>query len=74
MKQKKELSNFREVLSKYMHLSGIKIAVFLEDGRKIHLHNAVLKKDKILNNYYEDLNGNAIPFSKIEYAELYSDN
>ncbi len=72
MVHKKDLSNFKEVLAKYMHLSGIKIAVFLEDGRKIYLENAVIRKDKIINNYYEDLNGNIIPLEKIEYAELYA--
>jgi len=72
MKQKNEFSNFKEVLAKYMHLSGIKIAVFLEDGRKIYLENAVIKQDKIINNFYEDLNGNVIPLEKVRYAELYA--
>ncbi|GEM_PF-3224577 len=72
MKNQKELSNFKEVLAKYMHLSGIKIAIFLEDGRKVYLENAIIKNDQIINNFYEDLNGNTIPLKRIKYAELYA--
>ncbi|MBU1077080.1 MAG: hypothetical protein KKH98_07300 [Spirochaetes bacterium] len=69
----KDISNFRDILSKYLHLSGIKISIFLKDGSKIRLKNAVIKKDSILNNYYEDFNGNNIPLKNIDYAELYTD-
>ncbi len=65
--------NFREILVKYLHLSGIRISVFLKDGSKINLENAVIKKDYILNNYYEDFNGKPIPLNTIEFAELYTD-
>lgn len=71
--KKKDLSNFRDILTKYLHLSGIKISLFLKDGSKISLKNAVIKKDHILNNYYEDFNGNDIPLKSVEYAELYTD-
>ncbi len=70
---KNTLSNFRDILSKYLHLSGIKISIFLKDGSKVSLENAVIKKDYILNNYYEDFNGNSIPLKSIDYAELYTD-
>lgn len=70
--EKKELSNFKDVLAKYLHLSGIKIVLFLEDGSKVYLENAVIRNDKIINKFYEDLNGNVIPIEKIKYAELYA--
>jgi|YNPMSStandDraft_1061717.scaffolds.fasta_scaffold51816_1 hypothetical protein len=72
MNEKNEKSNFKEVLKRYLHLSGIRIVVFLEDGTKVYLENAVIKNDKIINRYYEDLNGNVIPIEKIKYAELYA--
>lgn len=68
-----QASNFRDILAKYLHLSGIRISVFLKDGSRINLENAVIKKDYILNNYYQDLSGMLIPLNKIEYAELYTD-
>ena len=69
----KQLSDFRSILARYMHLSGIRISVFLKDGSKINLENAVMKRDYIVNNYYEDLNGMNIPLKNIEFAELYTD-
>lgn len=65
--------NFREILTKYLHLSGIRISVFLKDGSKVNLENAVIKKDYIINNYYEDFNGKPIALNNIEFAELYTD-
>lgn len=69
----KQSSNFRNILAEYMHLSGIKIAVFLKDGSKVNLSNAVMKKDYIINNYYEDFNGRNIQLKDVEFAELYTD-
>lgn len=66
-------TNFRDIIAKYLHLSGIKISLFLKDGSKIKLQNAIIKKDYIVNNYYEDFNGNSIPLKSVEYAELYTD-
>ncbi len=70
---KKLSSNFRDILTKYMHLSGIKISVFLKNGSKVNLSNAIMKKDYIINNYYEDFNGTNIPLKEVEFAELYTE-
>jgi len=69
----KELSNFRDVLTKYLHLSGIRILLCLKDGSKISLENAVIRQDHIFNNYYEDFIGRPIALKSIDYAELYTD-
>lgn len=70
---KNQSSNFRDILTKYMYLSGIKISIFLKDGSRVSLKNAVMKKDYIINNYYEDFSGMSIPLKNIEFAELYTD-
>lgn len=68
-----QLNNFRKILAEYMHLSGIKISVFLKDGSKVNLSNAIMKKDYIINNYYEDFSGKNILLKDVEFAELYTD-
>ncbi len=69
----KKSSNFRDILGSYMHLSGIKVSIFLKDGSKINLSNAIMKKDYIINNYYEDLTGTRIPIKNVEFAELFTE-
>lgn len=70
---KNELSNFKEILTKYLHLSGIRILLCLKDGSKVPLENAVIKQDHVFNNYYEDFIGRPIALKSIDYAELYTE-
>ncbi len=70
---KNQLSDFRSILAKYIHLSCIKISIFLKDGSKIRLKNAVMKKDYIVNNFYENFDGTNIPLKSIEFAEFHTD-
>ena len=72
MKNRQE-SNFRHILGRYMHMSGVRVSLFLKDGSKIRLQNALMKKDYIVNNYYEDSRGIPIPLQNIEFAELFTD-
>jgi len=65
-------NHFKEILGQYMHLSGIKITIFMKDGSKVKLKNAVMKKDHIINNFYEDFEGTDIPLKNVEFAEFHT--
>ncbi len=60
-----------DLLRKYVNMTGIKVDVYLKDGRKIRIRNAIIKNDCIINDYYQDMQGMLIPYDSIEYLEMY---
>lgn len=66
----KNNSNFKNIIAKYMNLSGIDILLVLNNGNRIKLENAVIKQDEIFNHYYERNGNKPIRFSDIAYAEF----
>ena len=69
--QNKTAGNVIEsIIGKYIHVTGINMILHLQDNTVVPLKNAVVKGDKILNNYFLDLRGQSIPLESIASIEL----
>ncbi|HDD44842.1 MAG TPA: hypothetical protein ENG63_08305 [Candidatus Desulfofervidus auxilii] len=56
-------------LTRYLRLSGVSIYILLKN-RTVQVRNAIIKDDKIINNYYEDFQGEEIPLEKINKIKI----
>ncbi|MBN2039848.1 MAG: hypothetical protein JW864_07405 [Spirochaetes bacterium] len=72
MKNTKEKTNFKSLLTKYLNIKGLDIVVFLNDGKEVELQkNRKLIKNEIV---YSDKNNNEIriKISQIKSIDLYA--
>lgn len=75
MAKKKDNKNMADIefkkyfLTRYLRLSGVSIYILLKN-RTVQVRNAIIKDDKIINNYYEDFQGEEIPLEKINKIKI----